>query len=113
VRGASRSLLLALQGGTPSIAFDVELEDGRVMDQPVDGGHRHGRVGEDLVPFAKGLICGQEKRTVLLPGADQLEQHRCLRLVLADVRKIVQDDQVEASQPIDSRFESQLAARNL
>ena len=39
------------------IAFNVHLEDRRVMHEPVDSGERHGWVREDLVPLAEGLVC--------------------------------------------------------
>jgi hypothetical protein len=47
---------LCLHGGALSEAFDVHLEDGRLMNEPVDGGERHGWIGEDPVPFAEGLV---------------------------------------------------------
>ncbi len=83
------------------------------MDQPIDGGHRHGPVGEDLVPVSEGLICGDANRTVLIPGADELEQHRRLGLILADVCKVVQNKEIEAIQPVDGGLQRQLAACDL
>jgi hypothetical protein len=84
-----------------------------VMDQPVDGGHRHGPVGENLVPFAKRLVGRYAKGTALIPGAYELEQHRRLCLILADICEIVQDDQVEAIQSVDGGLQRKLATRDL
>jgi hypothetical protein len=36
------------------------------MDEPVDGGERHGRVGEDPVPLAEGLVGGDQDGTALV-----------------------------------------------
>ncbi len=49
-RRSSRAAL-ALQRDAPAVAFDVHLEDRRVMDEPIDCGERHGRVRKYLVPF--------------------------------------------------------------
>jgi len=45
-------------GATLSRAFDVDIEDGGVVDEAVDGGHCGGFVGEHLSPLAEGLVCG-------------------------------------------------------
>ena len=37
---------LAVKRGAPPIALDIHLEDGRVMDQAVDGSERHGLIAE-------------------------------------------------------------------
>ena len=64
------------------------------MDETVDGGERHGLVGEDFAPFAEGLVGGDEQGPALVSGADQLEQDARLRLVLGDVGEIVEDQQM-------------------
>ena len=47
---------LGLFRSFPPVAFDIHLEDGRVMNKAVDGGQGHGRVREDRVPCAEGLV---------------------------------------------------------
>ena len=47
---------LAVEGGAAAIAFDIHLQDGGVMHEAVDGGERHGLVGEHLAPLSEGLI---------------------------------------------------------
>ena len=51
---------LAIERGATSIAFDVHLEDGGVMDEAINGGERHCLVWEDLSPFAEWLIGGDQ-----------------------------------------------------
>ena len=50
-----------LCGGSPAVALGIDLEDGRVMDEAVDGGDGHGRIGEDLGPLAEWLIAGDDE----------------------------------------------------
>ena len=44
---------LAVECGAASIALDIHLEDGRVMDQAVDRCQRHSLVREHLAPFTE------------------------------------------------------------
>ena len=54
-----------------------------------------GGIGEDLAPFAEGLIAGDHQGAAFVALGDQLEQHRCLGLILPDVAEIVEDQAVE------------------
>ena len=49
---------------TPPIAFGVQLQDGGMVDEAVDRGDRDGGIGEDLPPFAEGLVAGDDQRAV-------------------------------------------------
>jgi hypothetical protein len=55
-------------------ALDVPGRSPRPLPSPqsIHSGQRHGGIGEDLAPIAKGV---DEDRTALVAGADQLEQH--------------------------------------
>ena len=113
VCGRPPGTAFSFDGVAPAIALDVHLEDGRVMDEAIDGGERHGGIGKDLSPFAEGLVGGDEHRSSFVAGADQLEQHAGLGLVLGDVGEVVEDQQVEAVEPVDGGFERQFAAGDL
>ncbi len=76
----------AVEGGAAAIALDIHLEDRGVVDETVDRRQRHRLVGEDLAPFAEGLVGGNEQRAALVAGADQFEQDAGLGLILADPR---------------------------
>jgi hypothetical protein len=52
------ALFLFVAGCAAPIAFDIQLEDRRVMDEPVDGGHRHAGVWEDVIPAGEWLVGG-------------------------------------------------------
>ena len=59
---------LAVEGGLSPVALDVHLEDCRVMDEAVDGGERHGLIGEDLAPFAERLVGGDQHGSSFVSG---------------------------------------------
>jgi len=65
-----------------------------VVDQAIDGGDGHRRVGEDLVPFAEGLVGGHQERSALVAGGDELEEDAGLGLVLPRVAEVVEDQEV-------------------
>ena len=96
-----------------AIAVDVHLEDGRVMDEPVDGGEGHGLIGKDFSPFAERLICGDEQRASFVACADEFEEDAGFRLILGDMGKIVEDEQMIFVELVDRRFEGEVAPRDL
>src|SRR3954451_7731040 len=113
VGGLPTRSALSLESDAAAVAFDVHLEDGGVVDEPVDRGERHGGVREDLAPFSKGLVGRDQDGTTLVAGADQLEQDACFGLVLGDVGEVVEDQEVEAVEPVEGGFEGELAAGDL
>ena len=65
-----------------------------MVDEAVDGGERHGGVGEHAVPFAERLVGGDQKVAPFVAGGNQFEQHAGLGLVAADVAEVIEDDLV-------------------
>jgi hypothetical protein len=104
---------LSFEGGAPAVAFDVHLEDRCVVDKAIDGGECHGGIGEDLSPFSKWLICGDEDRSAFVSCTDEFEQYAGLGLVLGDVGEIVEDQEVEAIEAGDSGLKREIAACDL
>ena len=39
-----------------AVALGVEFQDGGMVDEPIDGRDRHGRIGEDLIPVLNGWL---------------------------------------------------------
>ena len=103
----------AVESGAASVAFDVHLEDGGVMDEAIDDGEGHRLVGEDLAPFTEGLVRSDEQGSPLVPSAYELEQHTGFGLILGDVGEVVEHEQVVFVELGDRGLQSQLAARNL
>ena len=62
---------LAFERGFAAIALDVHLQDGGVVHEPVDGCQCHGLVGENLAPFAEGLVGRDEQGSAFVAGGDQ------------------------------------------
>ena len=102
-----------VDGGAPPIAFDVEFEDGGTVHQAVDGGDGHGGLGEDLVPLAERLVGGDQQGALLVTCADQFEQDAGLGLILGDVGKIIEHEEVKLVELPDGGLECQLAACGL
>jgi len=60
------------------------------MHQPIDESDDAGGVGEDLVPFAKGAVGGQDHAAVLLMAArDDLEEQVRIASVVGQVAALV------------------------
>ena len=104
---ASRALCVF--GSAAPIAFHVHLEDGCMMNEPVDGGQRHGRIGEYRIPFSEGLVCRDQHGSALISRADEFEQDARFSLILGDVGNVVEDQQVEFIQLRDGAFEDEIA----
>lgn len=102
-----------LDGCAAAIALDVELKDGRVVDEAIDGGEGHGGVWEDPVPLAEGLVGSDQEGSSLVPGADQLEEHAGLGLVLGDVGEVVEDQQMVLVELGDGGFQGKFASGDL
>jgi hypothetical protein len=87
-------LALSIESATSSVAFDVHLEDDRLVNQAVDSNNHHSVVGKNLVPVRKGLIGGDQHGSSFMACADQLEQNKGLGMVLVNVGEIIKDQQV-------------------
>ena len=57
-----------------SVARAGNVEDFGAMHQPINEGDDAGCVGEDRVPFAEGLVGGENRGTLLITTSDHLEQ---------------------------------------
>src|SRR3546814_6575095 len=79
------AMLFSLDSGATPVAVDVHFEDGCVVNETVDGCERHSGIREDPVPFTKRLVGGNHDRSSLISGADELEEDRCLCLVLGEI----------------------------
>ena len=84
-----------------------------MVDQTIHRSERHGRIGEDAVPLAEGLIGGDQHRAAFVAGTDQFEQDRCLGLITADVGEVVEDQQMVLVELCQRGFERQFAPGNL
>ncbi len=65
-----------------------------MVHESIDSRQRHGLVGENLAPFAEGLVGRDQQGSAFIAGSNQLEQHTGLGLILGDVGDIVEDQQL-------------------
>lgn len=104
VRGRSSRTTLSFERSAPTIAFDVHLDDGGVVNEAIDGGESHGVV---RAPFAEWLIGGDQHRAPLVMCADEIDQQTGLGLILGDVGE---DKQIEAIKTINAGSVRDVAA---
>ena len=72
-----------------------------------------GWIGKDLAPLTERLVCGDERNEQFVAALMKLEQHAGLGLILADVGEVVEDQEVEAVEPVDGGLEGEFAAGDL
>jgi hypothetical protein len=83
------------------------------VDQAIDDGHCHGRVGEDIISAGERPVrCGQNAAPLISLG-DQLEQLASFGLILTDEGEVVEDDQIEMVELREHRRRLQALACNL
>ena len=58
------------QGLLAPVAVAADLDNGRVMDQPVDGGDGHHLIREDTAPFGERLVGGDDEAAGLVAVGD-------------------------------------------
>src|ERR1044071_5649851 len=83
------------------------------MDKTINGGEGHGLIWKDLAPVAEWLISGDQHGAPLVAASDQLEQHTCFGLVLANVGDVIKDQEVVLVELGQRAFEGKFAARKL
>ena len=59
------------------------------MHQPIHEGDDTGGVGEDLVPFAKGLVRGQDGGPLLITAGDDFEQQIGVTSVVGQIPDLI------------------------
>ncbi len=57
-----------------TIARSLDRENPGMMNQPVNNGRRHDRVGKDLSPVFEPVVAGQKDRSFLVTDGDQLKE---------------------------------------
>jgi len=73
------------------VALDVDHP--RVMKQPVQDGRGDHGVAEQLLPVPEALIRGQDRRALLIPVGNELEEQMRLPAVDRQISDFVNDDQ--------------------
>ena len=77
-----------------SIAGDVEFQDDRVVDHPVDGRRSDHGVGEDMLPLGEDQIGGDAQGATLVAFGDEGEEHLRFLGTLGQVAQVVQQQEV-------------------
>jgi hypothetical protein len=100
--------ILFVAGFAATVAFDVEFEDRRVMHELVDGGDRHARVREDVVPAGERLV-GRDIRRLRRSYRSAISSNSTLVSAWSFLTydRSIEDDQVEAVESGECRRQLQ------
>ena len=83
-----------------SIAGDVEFQDDRVVDHPVDGRRSGHWVGEDVLPLGEDQVGRDAQGPALVAFGDEREEHLGLLCPLGQVPQAVQQQEVVVVEPL-------------
>lgn len=84
-----------------------------MMNKPVDCREGYDRVWKDPIPFADRLIGGDEDGAPFVSRRDEFEENTGLGLILGDIGKVIEDQQIEFVELGDGGLELQFATGNL
>ena len=57
-----------------AVAGPLDLDDDSMVEQPIEQRGGNYRIAEDLTPFGKAAVGGEDHRALLVAGVDQLEE---------------------------------------
>ena len=86
--------LTTLLSHSGSIAGDVEFQDDRVVDHPVDGRRRRHWVGEDVLPLGEDQVRGDAEGAPFVAFGDEREEHLRFLSTLGQVAQVIQQQEV-------------------
>ena len=86
--------LTALLGHSGAVAGDVEFQDDRVVDHPVDGRRRGHWVDEDVLSLGEDQVGRDAQGATFVAFGDEREEHLGLLGPLGQVPQVVQQQEV-------------------
>ena len=86
--------LTTLLGHSGAVAGDVEFQDDRVVDHPVDGRGCGHWVGEDVLPLGEDQVGRDAQGPAFVALGDEREEHLRLLRTLGQVSQVVQQQEV-------------------
>ena len=86
--------LTALLGHSGAVAGDVEFQDDRVVDHPVDGRRRGHWVGEDVLLLGEDQVVRDAHGPAFVAFGDEREEHLRLFGSLGQVPQVVQQQEI-------------------
>jgi hypothetical protein len=92
--GDDTGFLLVLE----PVAFALDVDGGRVVQQPVEDGRIDHVVGEDRAPVAVALVGGEDDGPLLIAFRDQLKQAGGGERIERQIAHLVEDEQLGLDQ---------------
>ena len=106
---SSRSLTLALAadlGVSAAIALALDGDDVAMVDDPIDECGGAGGIGKNRGPFAEVEVGSEDDTLLLIPSIDNLEEQIGIAVVVGEIAKFVDAQQLEAAVVAESAVES-------
>jgi hypothetical protein len=75
------------------IRVALDIDRGRMMQDPVQDGRRDHRITEDLVPLREAAVGGQDQGAFFVAAGDELEEQMSAVPVDGDVADLVDDQE--------------------
>ena len=94
-----------------AIARALDLDDDGVVKQPVEQRGGDDGIAEDLAPFGKAAVGGEDHGALLVAGVDELEEQIAAAGDDRQVADLVDDEQREAAEEADLLAQSCPRAR--
>ena len=85
-------------GDSGAVAGQVEFQDHRVVDHPVNGGCRSHGVREDVLPLGEDQVGGDAQGATFVSLCDEGEERLRLLGALGQVAQVIQEQEVEVVQ---------------
>ena len=91
-----------------SVAFVVQLQDDRVMDEPVNGRCGGHGIFEDLVPLTEDQVGGDHQALALVALGQKRQQHLHLLTVLLHIADVIEHHHLIVVQLAQHGFQPEL-----
>ena len=93
------------------IARSFDLDDDGVVEQPIEQRGGDDGIAEDLAPFGKAAVGGEDHGALLVAGVDELEEQVAAAGRDRQVADLVDDEQRGAAEIADALAQAALRAR--
>ena len=91
------------------VAGTLDVDDDGVVEQPVQQGGRDHGIAEDLPPFGKAAIGGQNHGAAFVAGVDQLEEQVACPRADTEVADLIDDQQRRSAEIADALAQASFA----
>ncbi len=74
-----------------AVRLTLDVDNGAVMQYPIQDGGGNGNVGKDLVPLGEGLVGGKDGGGFLIPPGNELTEQVCALDIHGEITDLIND----------------------